>query len=443
MSAPISLRASNGQPLVVVCASGGASRSAAWTGAVLARLAEDVPGFSSRVVLITGASGGMVGAADYVAGMTAPPASPQPAGEAAPALPLRSDRPYLCVVGCENVAAHSQTPRWFAPASDAIRRLGEDHLSHVVHRMVHVDLPLSFTPITRTDRGDALERAWRENLAGRLDVTFRELREGEERGWRPSLVFSPMLVEDGRRLLISNLDLAPIAMNRMRELVGMAKPDAPRDVDPDPDPARPPPEAHVYSRSELELQKLFPDHAIDLKLSTAARMSASFPYVSPASTLPTMPRRRVVDAGYYDNYGVNLAAIWLDANRGALAAHDERVVVVQIRDGPTGATLAAAASPPDTSTPLTRGLEGLTSPVSAILAARNASMSYRNDEALEILQRSWRNLTTVVFEAPPGVSMTWFLSQDEQRRLLEHLGHPTTSARVDALREWFRACTPL
>jgi hypothetical protein len=30
----------------------------------------------------------------------------------------------------------------------------------------------------------------------------------ERMGWRPSLVFTPMMVEDGRRLLISNLDLA-------------------------------------------------------------------------------------------------------------------------------------------------------------------------------------------------------------------------------------------
>ena len=37
---------------------------------------------------------------------------------------------------------------------------------------------------------------------------FRELAAGEAEGWRPSLVFSPMLLEDGRRLLISNLDLA-------------------------------------------------------------------------------------------------------------------------------------------------------------------------------------------------------------------------------------------
>ena len=36
---------------------------------------------------------------------------------------------------------------------------------------------------------------------------FSELVELEKDGCRPSLVFSPMMVEDARRLLVSNLDL--------------------------------------------------------------------------------------------------------------------------------------------------------------------------------------------------------------------------------------------
>jgi hypothetical protein len=48
------------QPLAIVCVSGGASRASAWTGAVLTRLGQEIPDFSRRVALITGASGGMV-----------------------------------------------------------------------------------------------------------------------------------------------------------------------------------------------------------------------------------------------------------------------------------------------------------------------------------------------------------------------------------------------
>src|SRR5262249_36030608 len=46
-----------------------------------------------------------------------------------------------------------------------------------------------------------------------------------------------------------------------------------------------------YSRSAVEFFRLFPQSRGRFKLSTAARMSASFPYVSPAGDLPPAPPR--------------------------------------------------------------------------------------------------------------------------------------------------------
>ena len=63
------------------------------------------------------------------------------------------------------------------------------------------------------------------------------------------------------------------------------------------------------SRSAVEFFRLFPAAHDRFEVGTAARLSATFPYVSPGVSLPTDPPRRVVDAGYFDNYGVNLAAL--------------------------------------------------------------------------------------------------------------------------------------
>ncbi|HKO90053.1 MAG TPA: hypothetical protein VJU61_02810, partial [Polyangiaceae bacterium] len=60
------------------------------------------------------------------------------------------------------------------------------------------------------------------------------------------------------------------------------------------------------TRSGFELARLLPEAFGAFPVRTAARLSAAFPYVSPAAVLPTQPRRRVVDAGYYDNYGVSI-----------------------------------------------------------------------------------------------------------------------------------------
>ena len=72
----------------------------------------------------------------------------------------------------------------------------------------------------------------------------------------------------------------------------------------------------VASVSAVELFRLFGEECRNsLKLATAVRMNATFPYVTSSITLPVDPPRHVVDAGYYDNYGVNLAAAWIASHR--------------------------------------------------------------------------------------------------------------------------------
>ena len=70
--------------LVVVCTSGGGIAAANWTTLCLAELEETVPNFSSHLRLVTGSSGGMLGAGLYVASLRAPeiqPNQPKPEPE--------------------------------------------------------------------------------------------------------------------------------------------------------------------------------------------------------------------------------------------------------------------------------------------------------------------------------------------------------------------------
>ncbi|MET0340897.1 MAG: patatin-like phospholipase family protein, partial [Polyangiales bacterium] len=274
------------RPLVLVCASGGGLRSALWTADVLSELEESLPGFAGATRIIAGASGGMVGASAWALSLQ-PPA-------------LRD-------------------ARWgHTIARDVLLdRIGRDSLSATIKRMVFRDLPLLALPVANLkSRGEALEECWQANLGGALDATFGVLRDRERAGTLPSLVFSPMLVEDGRRLLISNLDLDFLAANRAQ--LGS--------------------ETLALSRSSYELARLFPEEFSGFPVRTAARLSAAFPYVSPAVSLPTEPRRRVVDAGYYDNFGVSVCAAWLadcfcsDVRRAWIERNVSRILLVQLRD---------------------------------------------------------------------------------------------------------------
>jgi hypothetical protein len=353
--------------LIVIAVSGGGIRSALWTFVVLSELeqafaAEGID-FPSHVRLITGASGGMVGAAYYVA-----------------TLPHPDERPPTLL-----------TPEALEARGEVLReqrgRLSSDFLTPLVEQTVLGDIPGWLSPWPQKyDRGRALEEAWAEHLKdprdrngpGALEKTFDKLIVHERAGWLPSLVFTPTLIEDGRRILVSNLDLREPLSNdgTVLHAKDVLYPDN-------------------HSLEALEMFRLFPSRGrhraaqATLRLATAARMSASFPYFSPAVSLPTRPRRRVVDAGYYDNYGVGLAAAWLfsDSSQEWVRRNFNRILFIQIRDGLTEDERQLTRVIPDSTTSLTRSGEELTSPPEGLYNAAFASSSFRNDGQLELLEK--------------------------------------------------------
>jgi hypothetical protein len=156
-------------PLVLVAVSGGGLRSAAWTFTVLRALEErfavEKIDFPKHVRLITGASGGMLGAAYYTVTL--------------PAARRLHEADYW--------------PGRAAELKRLFENLTRDDLTALVKQQVYEDVPNLFSPWpARNDRGKELERAWARNMSGALDVTFDDLRAGR----RPALVFTP---HDGRR----------------------------------------------------------------------------------------------------------------------------------------------------------------------------------------------------------------------------------------------------
>jgi hypothetical protein len=375
------------RPLVVVCAGGGGIRAATWTAAVLEQL-DRLPDFVRAVRLVTGASGGIVGAAFWVT------------------------RHYERLAGRPS-------------AMEALPRLvARDSLGALAHRLVFRDVPFALLPaVNAHDRGRAMEDAWRRLPAGSLAVPIGALREHEERGELPSLVFTPMLVEDGRRLVIGNVDLSRATASYVR-WIGGATPEA-------------------ASVSAVHLEELFPGALRAFPLATAARLSASFPYVTPAAVLPTVPRRRVVDAGYYDNYGLALACEWLrdcvETEPAWLERHVSRVLVIQIRDEVSELSVhETGASPGARSTPWGRGFEWLTSPIAGMLAAREAVMLFRNDAALAGVTAALGPgfVTTTVFEFKGEASLSWYLTAAETDTICAQVASPGIAAKVAAVGEW-------
>jgi hypothetical protein len=365
--------------LVVVAADGGGIRAALWAATVLTTIARRWPSFGRHVRLITGASGGMLGATYWTATLDAGGKHWESG------IPLTSDTLV------DHVAAGG--------------------LSAVTSGLVFRDLlPPPFRQRQR-DRGTLLEEAWETNCRA-LARAFESLAAGEAEGWRPSLVLSPMVVEDGRRLVFSNLDLSPL----------LKTPD---------------------STSGYQAFEKWPSAWKDLHLSTAVRLQANFPWVLPSTEVPPIrdggPRLRVVDAGYYDETGVDLACLWIHQRLDCLTRNADGILLLQLRDTPS---INRKLEPTQSRSWLRRGLDGLGTPVSAVLRARDSTSWYRNDATVAALAERLSEtkasdfFTTEVLELSQDASLSWSLTPGEVRIIRGDVDGDVNRTTIDRIVAW-------
>jgi hypothetical protein len=376
--------------LIVVAAMGGGIRSALWTTVVLTELEKAFgPGLGGRVRLITGASGGLLGASYWAATL-----GPGQSGHSDP---------------------------------EALRNaIALGSLDAVTSSLVFRDL---WPPPFRIgdDRGRSLEKAWDRHTKEALAKDFLQLEEGERLGWRPSLVLTPMLVEDGRRLVISNLDLEDLLSND-GPLLGesLQKPS--------------------YSISGRLLFKCLPAAQAKLPLSTALRLQANFPWVLPSTELaplgPGEPRLRAVDAGYYDETGVDLATLWISKNRAWLRDNARGVALLQIRDQSSAGRHVLPSQP---RTFVERASDGFATPVSALLRARDSTAAFRDDRGVAALADAMNHagerpfFTTAIFELTRPASLSWSLTEDESQEIRKDTCACSNQRALDGIREWLAA----
>lgn len=379
--------------LVVVAADGGGVRSALWTATVLTRLEQELPSFARHVRLVTGASGGMLGAALWTS--------------------------TLVDSGGMEPPGHVTGGRKLSP--DELLEIAEKGgLSAVASGLVFRDLlppPLRRGP----DRGRELEEVWEKNCA-EIEGPLSALAAGEKEGWRPSLVLAPMIVEDGRRLLIANLDLGHLLQNEgpLENRHGQ------------------------YSLGGVQLFQKLPAAHEKLRSSTAVRLQANFPWVLPSTEIPPLdqgaPRLRVVDAGYYDESGVDLACLWIFRHRKWLKAKTAGVVLVQNRD--RSSTIDRQRLPFKQRSCFERGLDGALTPISGLLRAWGSATWFRNDAAVAALARvldggTENFFTTVVFELNKEAALTWSITPEEACEIRENVGEPPNQEALAGLKKWW------
>ncbi len=353
--------------MVVLNVSGGGQRSALWTLKILQELDALTEGdFYNQMHLITGSSGGMLGAALY------------------------REVKYREQIGTAPLPADSDSLQVL---------LSKDLLNPVTFTLAVNDLFFRLNRVNYMgqrypkDRGWAFDRELDKNTLGLLDRHFGAYRKMEMESQMPTLILGPAIVGDGRKLLMSPQGISYLTFTT--PYAGIRKP-------------------KVYDG--VEYSRLFKNqNAQNLSFITALRMSASFPYITPLVNMPSEPSIELIDAGVRDNEGFELALRYLYAFQDWIRENTCGVVVVQIK-----------ANRPDkipikqvTSTKL----DGLTRPIGGVFKSFHNLQVYNKSLLMEVAQNEMEMEMDVVrfslFQEDDAVSLSWHLTEEEKRRTTE------------------------
>jgi hypothetical protein len=259
-----------------------------------------------------------------------------------------------------------------------------------------------------TDRGRMLESSWRTRMPkSQADATLAGWRADVANGMRPAVIFNSTLVETGDRFLLASTGFTDARENKARR------------------------EQH---QGRWEFFKLYPDS--DLRVRTAARLSATFPYVTPAARMLRndtkrseegrfyRPEPHAVDGGYYDNYGMVSLLDWLDNGLQTTPARP-KILILEIRASP----IARESRPRSSSF---GAIFQLTNPLLTMTNVRGTGQLSHNALDENLMNRIYSsNLCEATFEfdnndargCPRSEPLNWHLTPDDISALQNAWNH--------------------
>lgn len=278
--------------MVFLCVSGGGKRAALWTLNALQTADSLTSGrLMNQSILITGASGGLIGASYYRE------------------LKLREKQGEL-------IKPYAQIHR---------DKISTDNLNPLIFSLLANDLFVGFTKFEYAgkqylrDRGYTFEQQLNQITEGLMDKPVTAYREPERSALVPMIILTPTVVNDGRKLYIAS---TPVSfMNN--DVLSFPK----------------------YTSAKLsgvDFHALLKEQdAEDIRFLSALRMSATFPYITPNTTLPTDPPVQIMDAGISDNFGLSDAVRFVYAFNDWISENTSGIILISIRDSPKLGTISA------------------------------------------------------------------------------------------------------
>jgi hypothetical protein len=204
------------------------------------------------------------------------------------------------------------------------------------------------------ERGYAFERQLNAHTGGVFEKPIAAYLQPELDAEIPMLILSPSVINDGRKLYIS-----PQSITFMSDF-------------------------HEGRMSAgMDFQSLFPNHqAGQLRFSTALRMNATFPIISPNVILPSEPKMEIMDSGLSDNFGMVDALEYLQNFQEWIEANTSGVILLSIRDTERVA---------EVSKQFQRSLlQKITVPFSVLANNWSTQQDFRNEEIFKLVRGQFK-----------------------------------------------------
>lgn len=368
-------------PIIFISTTGGGLRSALWTIRSIQYTDEILSGkLLEHTHMISGSSGGMIGAA-YMREL------------------------YLQSQANQNIDIYNG--QW-------MNNMGQDILNPVALNLVIRDMYFKFQKVqigenfyTR-DRGYAFEQQLNKNTDFILDKNLLDYSEPEFNAQIPLMLFTPTVVNDGRKLIISAQPVAHLAHNF-----------ALGNID------------HNPINEYVNFMELFEHQgAQDAKFTSILRVNATFPYILPTASLPTDPLVKVMDSGVRDNFGTVNIYKYIYTFRKWLEQNVSRIIILELRD--------KFKEQETRLKPTSTLMDNISSPLGSFYMNWTNIQTFEQDQMVQFAE-SWLSTPIDILslqlqnEGQHKISLSWHLTKKEKKQIENAVNHPKNQTTIYGL----------
>jgi hypothetical protein len=227
----------------------------------------------------------------------------------------------------------------------------------------------------------------------------------EQKGQIPLMIFSPTVINDGRRLWISSQNLSYIVSKRNGN----------------------------SAFENIDYQTFFKENDPNsIRFSSVLRASATFPLVMPMMTMPTKPEIQLMDAGIRDNYGGKVTIDYLFAMSDWIKKNTSGVIIVETRDTKR---ILNDESYNDISL-----MDKITLPFGNMITNFTRTQDFDQEQLMKLCSKSFEFPVDIVTfnlreQTKDRISLSWHLTKREKKKIAKAFYSDENQAMLAKLKE--------